>query len=52
MKTEFKGSGRNGRVALKILKIVLAVVTFPLHAVISGSMVWAWNFKEILEEAV
>ena len=52
MKTEFKKSGHGGRVAFKMLKIVLAVVTFPLHVAISGSMVWAWNFKEILEEAV
>ena len=52
MKTEFKGSGHNGRLAFKALKIVLAILTFPLHVIVSGSMIWAWNFKEIMTEEV
>jgi hypothetical protein len=35
---------------LKAIKVVLAIITFPLHVAVTGSMVWAWNFKEILVE--
>ena len=31
-------------------KIVLAILTFPLHVLVMGAMVWASFFKKILEE--
>lgn len=38
------------RNAIKAIKIVLAIMTFPLHVVITGSLIWANNFKKILED--
>ena len=35
---------------VKGMKIVLAILTFPLHVAVSGSMIWAWNLKEIMTE--
>ena len=36
--------------AIKAIKIVLAIMTFPLHVIITGSLIWADHFKEIMEE--
>ena len=35
---------------VKGIKVVLAILTFPLHVLIMGAMVWASFFKKILEE--
>lgn len=37
---------------IKGIKIILAIITFPLHVVISGTMIWAWNLKEIMVKGI
>lgn len=50
MKTEFKRSGENKRIAWKLTKLVLAILTFPFHVAVTGSLIWASNFKDIMME--
>ena len=38
------------RNVVKTIKIILAILTFPLHVLVMGAMVWASYFKKILEE--
>ena len=40
----------NKRNVIKAVKIVLAMITFPLHVIVTGSLIWADHFKEIMEE--
>ena len=40
----------NKKNTIKTVKIVLAIITFPLHIVVTGSLIWANNFKKILED--
>jgi hypothetical protein len=35
---------------IKGIKIVLAILTFPLHVLIMEAMVWAFFLKNLLEE--
>jgi len=34
----------------KGLKVFLAILTFPIHVLVMGALVWASYFKRILEE--
>ena len=38
------------RSTVKTIKIILAIITFPIHVLVMGAMVWASCFKKILEE--
>ena len=40
----------NKRNAIKAVKAALAIMTFPLHVIVTGSLIWANNFKKILED--
>ena len=40
----------NKRNVIKVVRIILAIITFPLHIAITGSLIWANNFKKILED--
>lgn len=40
------------RNAIKAVKVALAIITFPLHVIVTGSLIWANNFKEILKESM
>lgn len=33
----------------KSMLIILAIITFPLHVIITGTMIWACHVKEIIK---